>query len=141
MELNIQKSKLASFTHNSNCVHFNYYISNGLILRSGCIKDLDVMLNSKLYFHCHVDFVYSQACRASRLIRYIMYKFSSLDCLVVLHNAEIRSKLDYAFVTCNNLTITDSNKIENIQRKFANLCYYHLFQFDILCSYDLILNF
>jgi hypothetical protein len=40
----------------------------------------------------------------------------------------------------NNLSMTDSNKIEHIQRKFANLCYYRFFQADILRSYNSILN-
>jgi len=116
MELNIHKTNIISFTRKTNCVHFNYCVSNVLILRSDCIKDLGVMLDSKLYFHCHVDFVYSQALRTLGLIRYITYNFSSLDCLVVLYNALIRSKLEYASVIWNNLSLTDSNKIENIQR-------------------------
>jgi hypothetical protein len=33
--------------------------SDVLILHSNCIKDLGVMLDSKLDFHFHVDFVYS----------------------------------------------------------------------------------
>jgi hypothetical protein len=86
MELNIQKTRIISFMRKTNSVHFNYYVSNKIILHSDCIKDLGVMLHSKLYFHCHVDFVHSQALRTLGLIRYVAYNFSSLDCLVVLHN-------------------------------------------------------
>jgi hypothetical protein len=39
-------------------MHFNCYVKDVLISRSDCIEDLGVMLDSKLYFHCHVDFVY-----------------------------------------------------------------------------------
>jgi hypothetical protein len=77
------------------------------------------MLDSKLYFHCHVDLVYSQGKRTLGLTRYITYKFSSLDSLVVLYNALDRSKLEYALVTMNHFTLTDSNKLKSIQRKFA----------------------
>jgi hypothetical protein len=86
------------------------------------------MLDSKLYFHCHVDLGYSQALRTLGLIRFITYNFSSLDSIVVLYIALIRSKLQYASVVWNKLTLTDPNKTENIQRKFANLCY-QFFQF------------
>jgi hypothetical protein len=68
-------------------------------------------------------FVYSQALRTLGLIRFITYNFSSLDSLIDLYIALIRSKLEYASVTWNKLTLTDSDKIENIQRKFADLCY------------------
>jgi hypothetical protein len=47
----------------------------------------------------------------------------------------IRSKLEYASVIWDELTLTNSNKIENIQRKFVNLCF-----FGVLRNYDLILS-
>jgi hypothetical protein len=123
MELNIQKTKIISFTRKTNSIHFKYFVKDVLILRAECIKDLGLMVDSKLYFHCHVDFVYSQALRTLGLIRFVAYNFSSLDSLVVFYIALIRSKLEYATVVWNKLTSTDSDKMENIQRKFANLCY------------------
>jgi hypothetical protein len=105
-------------------------------LLSDCTKDLGVMLDSKLYFYRHVDFVHSQALRTLGLIRYVTYNFSNLDCIVVLYNSLIRPELEYASVAWNNLFLTDSNKIENIKRKFANLCYYLFFQADILRNYN-----
>jgi hypothetical protein len=93
------------------------------------------MLDTKLYFHRHVDFVHSQALSTLGLMRYVTYNFSSLDCLVVFYIFLIVSKLEYASVVWNNLSLTDSNKIQNIQRKFANLCCYHFFQTDILLNY------
>jgi lipopolysaccharide biosynthesis glycosyltransferase len=51
------------------------------------------------------------------------------------------SKLEYASVVWNSLSLTDSNKIENIQRQFSNICYYRFFQADILRNYNSILIF
>jgi hypothetical protein len=127
MQLNIQKNKIVSFTRKTDCIHFNYYVKDVLILRSDCMKDLGVSLDSKLYFHCHVDFVYSQALRTLGIIRFITYNFSSLVSLVVLYIALIRSKLEYASFVWNHLTSTDANRIENIQRKVVNLCYCRYF--------------
>jgi hypothetical protein len=70
------------FTRNANGIHFNYYIGYVLLLRSDPINDLGVPLDSKLYFHCYVDFV-SHSLRILGLIRYITY-ISSFDSLVVL---------------------------------------------------------
>jgi hypothetical protein len=33
------------------------------------------------------------------------------------------AKLEYASVAWNSLTLTDSNRLESIQKKFAHLCY------------------
>jgi hypothetical protein len=38
----------------------------------------DLMLDSKLRFHCHLHFLHSQALRISEFFRYITYNFSSL---------------------------------------------------------------
>jgi hypothetical protein len=141
MEFNIQKTKTIYFTRKNVSVHFNYYVSDVLILRTDSIKDLGVILDSKLNFHCHVDFVYSQALRTLGLISYITHNFCSLDSLLVLYHVIIRSKLEYASVVWNNLTLTDPNKLENIQRKFVNLCYYRFFQHDILRNCYLILDY
>jgi hypothetical protein len=49
------------------------------ILNTDCINDLDVMLDSKLHFHCHVDDVYSQILQMLGPIRYITRNYSSLE--------------------------------------------------------------
>jgi hypothetical protein len=50
---------------------YYYYASDVSILRADSIKDLGVMLDSKLYFRCHVDHVNCQALRTLRRIRRI----------------------------------------------------------------------
>jgi hypothetical protein len=47
----------------------------------------------------------------------------------------VRSKLEYASVAWYSVTITDSNKLERIQRKFAALCHKRFFQ-DVEYHYD-----
>jgi myo-inositol catabolism protein IolC len=41
---------------------------------------------------------------------------------LMLHFALVRSKMEYASVAWNSVTITDSNKLQRLQRKFAALC-------------------
>jgi hypothetical protein len=43
MEINIQETRIISFTRKTNSVHINYYVSNVIILRS-YVKDLGIML-------------------------------------------------------------------------------------------------
>jgi hypothetical protein len=53
---------------------------------------------------------------------------STLDRILMLYFALIRYKLEYASVAWNSVTITDSNKLERIQRQFAALCHNRLSQ-------------
>jgi hypothetical protein len=75
------------------------------------------------------------------LIRYITYSFSSLVSLEVLHVTLIRSELKYASVVWNNLTLANSNKLENTRRKLANLRYNRFNQPNFFRNYEQILNY
>jgi hypothetical protein len=61
MELDVHKTKVIYFTHKAKSIHFNYYASDVSVLHTDCIKDLK--LGSKLHFHCHMDYIHSQALR------------------------------------------------------------------------------
>jgi hypothetical protein len=74
------------------------------------------MLDMKLYFHRHVDYLYFQTLKLLGVIRSITYNFSSFDSFKVLYSTLILSKLEYASVVWNSLTLADSNKLENIKK-------------------------
>jgi hypothetical protein len=59
MKINTLKKDIISFTRKTNSIHYNHFVGNLLIARTDCVKDLGVMLDSKLHFHRHVDY-----CRA-----------------------------------------------------------------------------
>jgi hypothetical protein len=69
----------------TNSIHFYYCVRDVSILSTECIKDLDVMLDSKLHFHRHADDVYSQTLRMLALISHITHTFSSLENVIVLY--------------------------------------------------------
>jgi hypothetical protein len=98
MKINKFKTNIISFTRKTNSIHFNYYVDNLLIVRTDCVKDLGVMLDSKLHSHRQIDYLYSRALKLLGLIRFITYNFSSLDCLKDLYTALVHSNLEYASV-------------------------------------------
>jgi hypothetical protein len=123
MTLNVSKTTIISLTRKTVGFHFNYKLSNIPILRSQCVKDLGVLLDSKLYFHHHVDYISSQGLKMLGFIRYITSSFSTPHSLSVLYTTFVRPKLEYASVAWNSVTSTDSSKLERLQIKFATL--YH----------------
>jgi hypothetical protein len=70
-----------------------------------------------------------------RLIRTLVFFFTTTDSLLMLYFALVRSKLQYASVAWNYVTITDSNKLERVRRKFAALCQ-KIFCQDVVYSYQ-----
>lgn len=140
MQINNSKTFTISFSRKTSIIYFNYLLNNVIINRKDYIRDLGVLLDSKLYFHYHVDFIRSQSLKMIGLIRSITYSFSTPDSLLVLYYTLVRSRLEYASVAWNSITNTDSKKIENIQKKFLSLCAFRcLPNFDLtyieLCDY------
>jgi hypothetical protein len=98
-------------------------LCNYLVSRSQCVKDLGVLLDCKLYFHQHIDYIFSQGLKMLGFIWYIKSSFSTLDSILILYGNLVWSRLKYESVIWNSIMSTDSSKLERIQRKFDALCY------------------
>jgi hypothetical protein len=91
------------------------------------IKDLVVFIDAKLHFHGHVNYLFSHFIKLLGLVRNITFNFSSLECMLILYIALVRSKLEYASVVWNSIMSTDENKLKRIQQWFAVLCFNRFF--------------
>jgi hypothetical protein len=140
MKINLGKTTIISFSHKTNSIYFNYKLCNNLVTCSQCVKDLGVLLDCKLYFHQHTDYILSQGLKILGLIRYITSSFSTLESLLVLYSSLVRSKLEYASVVWNSITSTNSAKLERIQRKFAVVRYTRVFSNASTSKYEDILD-
>jgi hypothetical protein len=121
MRLNIAKTHVVLYCRKTSILRHEYQLCHAAITRTSSIKDLGVFFDSKLYFHSHVDFIYSEGGKLLGLIRSITLRFSSLGCLFALYFTLVRSKLEYTSVVWNSVTSTDTKKLERIQQKSAPL--------------------
>jgi hypothetical protein len=96
MRLNTAKTRVVSYTRKIHFLSCNYQLCRATITRTSSIKDLGVFFDSKLHFHNHVHYVFSDCIKLLSLIRFITYSFSALECLYVLYFTLVRPRLEYA---------------------------------------------
>jgi len=85
MKLNVNKTRDIFFCRNTICHGFDYNLCESSITRTDYIRDLRVLIDTKLHFHQQVDNIFSQAIRLLGLIRTVIFSFSSLHSVLTLY--------------------------------------------------------
>jgi hypothetical protein len=127
------------YSRKTNVLSYDYQLCHTAITCTSSIKDLGVFFDSKLYFHSHVDSIFSECIKLLGLIRSITFRFFSLDCLYAFYFTLVRFKLEYVSVVWNSIPSTDAKTLECIQQKFASVCFYRSFP-HVPYSYTLALE-
>jgi hypothetical protein len=94
MKLNITKTRFISFSRKTNVLKYDYKLCQCTIIRTDSIKYLGVYIDAKLHFHYHVNHIFSDCIKLLGLIRSITLHFSSLECMLRLYIALVRSKIE-----------------------------------------------
>jgi hypothetical protein len=68
MRLNTAKTRVVSYTRKANFFSYNYQLCHATITHTSSIKDLGVFFESKLHYHSHVDYVFSECIKLLGLI-------------------------------------------------------------------------
>lgn len=80
------------------------------------MKDIGVLLDTKLYCYSQADHVIKQVIPMLGPIYCTMFYFFTFDTLVTLFCALVRSKLQSAIVAWHFVTSTESSKIERVKK-------------------------
>ena len=126
MKLNISKCKILSISHNtSNIVKYNYgfdipnhnYVS---LDHEVSIKDLGVLMDSKLSFEEHI---YDRINMANKMLGIIKRNFMNLDInsFILLYKGLVRCHLEYAVSVWNPHRLGLINDIEKVQKRATKL--------------------
>ena len=95
LPLNTQKCCCISFSRRSVPINFDYSIQGLELERKIIIKDLGILLDTKLNFNCHIDMIVKKAYRSWGMIRRYVSDFSDPYVLNSLFVSFVRSILEY----------------------------------------------
>jgi hypothetical protein len=84
-----------------------------MITRNNNTKDLGVLIDFKLHFHHHVDYIFSQKIRLLERIGNVNFSFSSLQSLLLLYFHLVRPKSESASAVWNFIASTEASKLEH----------------------------
>lgn len=118
IDINVRKCSSVSFTRKTEPLTYNYTLNNGNITKLNTVKDLGVMMDSKLTFSEHIDMISTKAYRNLGFVLRISKPFSDVGCLRVLYFSFVRSILEYCSVIWNPQYITYIQSLEKLQLKF-----------------------
>lgn len=124
LQLNPSKCKIITFTLRKKPFVLSYHVNNATLERVFEMRDLGVVLDSKLTFGPHIDSVVGKANRALGMYlrtlsscRHRGSRFSP-SALIVGFNAHIRSIVEYGSVIWAGAAKTHLNRLDRIQHKF-----------------------
>lgn len=118
MELNIRKCNVISFCRSRSKIGFDYRMSTTSIARVDAVRDLGVLLDSKLNFAQHIAATIAKAFAILGFIKRNTKYFTDVYCLKSLYCTLVRSILEYGVLVWAPYHAVHKHHIERIQRNF-----------------------
>ena len=125
LKLNPAKCKTISFTLRKTPIRCTYTLEGHRLDRCEQIRDLGVILDSKLTF---ADHVHSTVSKANRILGLLIRSVQTSPCSRRLHfdqrailsayNAHVRSVLEYASVIWSGAAVSHLKRLERLQHRF-----------------------
>jgi hypothetical protein len=100
-DLNPRKCEAISFRRNVGAVQFDYRIGGSALGRVEEIRDLGVLLDSRMTFLCHIAAVISKSSKMLGFIKHYSREFSDPYTYKVLYISVVRPNLEYAASVCS----------------------------------------
>lgn len=124
MELNVSKCNIITFTKNIHKVNYSYTIGGERLLRKDSIRDLGVILDSKLLFSDHIQYIVNKSNKLLGLITRITKPFKNPNSFRILYYSLVRSTLEYGSVIWSPHYQIYINKLESVQKKYMRTMAY-----------------
>lgn len=119
MVLNPLKCSVVTFSRKKLPTSFEYKLHGEILNRFESIKDLGIMLDSKLTFRDHIAYIVNKSSKTLGFVFRATKKFKDPLCIKALYCALVRSILEYGCVVWSPHYQNGVQRIEAIQRKFV----------------------
>lgn len=118
LPLNASKCNVMTFSRKLSPIWHNYILNNVTLSRQDSIKDLGVIFDTKLSFNFHVNEIIKSSYKSLGFVIRNSLGFTDIQVLMLLFNALVKSKLEYAAIIWQPGYIVHTESLENIQRRF-----------------------
>lgn len=118
LAISISKCSIISFTRRKTPIIWNYKMSGIQLQRVSVVKDLGVLLDTKLSFVEHYSSIIAKANRNLGFIFRITNEFRDPYCLRALYMSLVRSVLESASIVWCPYTDIWGRRIEAVQKRF-----------------------
>lgn len=118
LELNIKKCNLISYSRKRTTPNMSIVLGNEHVKKCDKIRDLGVILDSKLSFVDHYNAIIHRAGNMLNFIKRFGQHFRDPYTLKILYVAYVRSILEYCSIVWSPYTKKHEERIESIQKQF-----------------------
>lgn len=126
LPLNVTKCSVLTFSKKVFPVWFDYHIHNITLSRPDTVKDLGVIFDGKLSFNLHVNAIVKASYKNLGFVLRNSFRFTDVNVLMLLFNAFVKSKLEYAALIWQPGYNTYTECLENVQRRFLKFLSFKL---------------
>ncbi|XP_058449787.1 probable RNA-directed DNA polymerase from transposon X-element isoform X1 [Malaya genurostris] len=118
LQLNVKKCNLTTFSRKNETISTNIHLGNQLVEKCKIVRDLGVILDSKLTFVEHYNTINNKANSMLGFIKRFSHNFQDPYTIKLLYTTYVRPILEYCSLVWNPYNIIHEERIESIQRQF-----------------------
>lgn len=119
LHLNLDKCSIMSLHHGRSSPQTNYYYGSHRFSASNEQRDLGLLIDNKLSFRNHIEFIVSKSFSALGFVKRFCYDITDQTTLKAVYSAFVQSGLDYCSNVWLPITSTRSDSIESVLRQFS----------------------
>lgn len=119
--LNSSKCSVISFYRCKKPRFASYSLNTHPLLRVDQVKDLGILIDTKISFIPHIDFMCAKACRMLGFLKRNTKEFKDFLTLKTLFCSLVRSILEYGSIIWNPSYQVHCERLERVQKSFTRL--------------------